>query len=64
MEESGHMAVSKQPVLLEVVRQRIRLKHYSPRTEKSYVKDVSTTMIYTHVIQNGGMGMRSPLDIL
>ncbi len=37
MEESGHMAVSKQPMLLEVVRQRIRLKHYSHRTEKSYV---------------------------
>jgi integrase len=27
-------------------------------------KDVSTTMIYTHVIQKGGMGMRSPLDML
>ena len=25
-------------------------------------KDVSTTMIYTHVIQRGGMGVRSPLD--
>jgi len=25
-------------------------------------KDVSTTMIYTHVIQKGGMGVRSPLD--
>jgi site-specific recombinase XerC len=27
-------------------------------------KDVSATMIYTHVIQKGGMGMRSPLDML
>ncbi|MBU0600399.1 integron integrase [bacterium] len=27
-------------------------------------KDVSTTMIYTHVINKGGMGVRSPLDIL
>jgi site-specific recombinase XerD len=25
-------------------------------------KDVSTTMIYMHVIQKGGMGVRSPLD--
>jgi len=25
-------------------------------------KDVSTTMIYTHVINKGGMGVRSPLD--
>ena len=29
MEESAHMAVSKQPMLLEVVRQRIHLKHYN-----------------------------------
>lgn len=27
-------------------------------------KDVSTTMIYTHVLQQGGRGVRSPLDIL
>jgi len=32
------MEVSKKPMLLEVVRQRIRLKHYSHRTEKSYVQ--------------------------
>jgi integron integrase len=25
-------------------------------------KDVSTTMIYTHVIKKGGMGVQSPLD--
>jgi len=31
------MEVSKKPMLLEVVRQRIRLKHYSHRTEKSYI---------------------------
>lgn len=27
-------------------------------------KDVSTTMIYTHVVQRGGRGVRSPLDRL
>ena len=27
-------------------------------------KDVSTTMIYTHVINKGGMGVQSPLDAL
>lgn len=27
-------------------------------------KNVSTTMIYTHVIQRGGMGVQSPLDTL
>lgn len=31
------MEVSKKPMLLDVVRQRIRLKHYSHRTEKSYI---------------------------
>ena len=25
-------------------------------------KDVRTTMIYTHVLQRGGMAVRSPLD--
>jgi site-specific recombinase XerD len=25
-------------------------------------KDVSTTMIYTHVLRRGGRGVRSPLD--
>jgi integron integrase len=27
-------------------------------------KDVSTTMIYTHVLQRGGQGVRSPADLL
>jgi len=26
--------------------------------------DVSTTMIYTHVLNKGGMGVKSPLDIV
>ena len=27
-------------------------------------KDVSTTMIYTHVLNRGGQGVRSPADTL
>jgi site-specific recombinase XerD len=27
-------------------------------------EDVSTTMIYTHVLQQGACGMKSPLDCL
>jgi site-specific recombinase XerD len=27
-------------------------------------RDVSTTMIYTHVLNRGGLGVRSPLDRL
>jgi len=26
-------------------------------------KDVSTSMIYTHVLNNGGHGVKSPVDI-
>lgn len=33
-------------MLLEVVRQRIRLKHYSPRTEKSYVHWIRRFVVF------------------
>ena len=91
--------------LLDQVRETIRLKHYSKKTEKTYVSwirrfilfhgkrhpeemgereieaflshlavkwitvdgmpafDVSTTMIYTHVLNRGGLAVRSPLDL-
>jgi hypothetical protein len=42
--------------LLDQVRAAIRVRHYSRR------KDVSTTMIYTHVLNRSGRGVRSPLD--
>ena|SRR3972149_1317078 len=69
--------------VIEHARNLIRLKHYSIRTEQSYLgwimrylsfhknkqpdellghKDVSTTMIYTHVLNKPGVSVKSPLD--
>jgi len=37
--------------------------HQNPIATLSHgVKDVSTTMIYTHVLNRPGLGVKSPLD--
>jgi hypothetical protein len=57
MDESGHMAISKQPMLLEVVRQRIRLKHY-PKTgfRTSFGPSIHVVRADTEVLQSGRLG--------
>ena len=42
------------------------LEHgYDIRTVQELLghKNVKTTMVYTHVLQRGGKGVRSPLDV-
>ena len=70
---------SRQPRLLDQVRQAIRTRHYSHsfathlledgydiRTVQELLghKDVSTTMVYTRVLNRGGRGVASPADRL
>ena len=58
-----------------LVRDAIRVRHYSLGTEQTYLQsirryifhnkrhpDVSTTMIYTHVLNKAVRGVHSPLD--
>lgn len=42
----------------------LRIKHIGTIQELLGHSDVSTTMIYTHVLNKGGMGVYSPLDQL
>ncbi len=51
--------------LLEYSARVIRLVERLPSTRAgNHIADVSTTMIYTHVLRQGGSGMKSPLDCL
>ena len=45
------------PKFLDQLREALRSRHYSRRTEQ-------TCMIYTHVLNRGPTGLRSPVDTL
>jgi hypothetical protein len=54
------------PWLLYQFHEALRSRHYSRRTEQTYCpwvkRFIKTTMIYTHVLNRGPSGVRSPVD--
>jgi integrase len=59
------LQTERQPKLLDSLREALR-DGYDIRTVQELLghKDVRTTMIYTHVLNRGGKGVRSPADRL
>ena len=56
----GSPAFAARPRLLDGVREVVRRRHYSYRTEETYLHWI---MVYTHVLNKGGRGVKSPLEL-
>lgn len=52
---STEAPIPPRPKLLDRVRQAIRLRHYSPRTEQAYVHWIKRYIVFN--------GMRNPVDL-
>lgn len=52
--------------VLDSNRERLKEDRYDIRTTEELLgdNDLDTTMIYTHVLNKGGRGVRSPADAL
>jgi len=60
-------APAQKPKLMDRLCEALRSRHYSRRTAQNVQEllgqnDVKTTMIYTHVLNRGPAGVRSPVD--
>ena len=57
-------ASCKEKKLLDQIRDVMRVKHYSLRTEWTYATGWSASSVstYTHVLNKPGLGVKSPLD--
>ncbi len=68
VKQAGHLAKIDKRVSCHTFRHsfatQLLQNHYDIRTVQELLghKDVKTTMIYTHVLNKGGRGVRSPLD--
>ena len=58
-----HYSIRTEEAYTDWVRHFILFHHKPHPKEMGAAEDVNTTMIYTHVLNKGGRGIISPLDM-